>query len=68
MTGSTGTGSGNPIFNLPVGYRPARQLYFAIGSGGAWGDIQITAAGSVYVDIGSTGYAQLDGLTFDTRP
>ena len=58
------TGSSNPIFTLPSGYRPAAQLSFAVASNGAFGEIDIKSNGEVVVITGDNTSVSLDGIRF----
>jgi hypothetical protein len=61
------TGNGNPAFTLPVGYRPADDLFTAIGhSGTALGvGVLVRQNGDVTPNCGAAGCnAGLDGLSF----
>lgn len=59
-----GTGMGNPIFVLPVGYRPAYYEQHASVSAGAIAYTQLGSDGSVTPVGGSTAAFCLDGITF----
>jgi len=60
VTPTTGT-----IFTLPSGYRPAKNLYFAVyGSGGSAAYAQITASGNVTLIGPAQNYAGLSNITF----
>jgi len=53
------------IFNLPTGYRPAKDLYFAVyGSGGSAAFVQITSTGDVNVTGPTQNYVGLTNVTF----
>jgi hypothetical protein len=53
------------IFNLPTGYRPAKDLYFAVyGSGGSAAYVQITSSGDVTVIGPAQNYVGLSNVTF----
>jgi hypothetical protein len=53
------------IFNLPTGYRPAKNLYFAVyGSGGTAAYVEITSGGDVTVIGPSETYVGLSNITF----
>ena len=60
-----------PIFNLPVGYRPAKKCMFAITAGNGSARLDIAANGNITVEAASLGswytFFSLDGLSFDTR-
>lgn len=55
---------GSPIFNLPAGYRPARNETFACMSNNAFGRMEVTSGGDVTLLVGSNLFASLDGMTF----
>lgn len=62
---------GQPIFTLPVGYRPpdpapGAQLIFATVATSAFGEIRIGPDGLVVVQAGTTTFVSLDGIEFDT--
>ena len=61
-SGTVGTGSN--MFVLPVGYRPFRQIGYAVNAGNAFGNFRIIASGGVYLETGSNAYVFLDGITF----
>lgn len=50
-------------FALPAGYRPADQKIFAVWSNGAFGGIEIAAAGTV-TPTGSNVSVSLEGISF----
>lgn len=53
------------IFTLPVGYRPAKDLYLSVyGGGGTVAAVQITSAGDVNVFGPSENYVGLTNVTF----
>ena len=53
------------IFNLPTGYRPAKNLYFAVyGSGGSAAYVEITSGGDVTLIGPSQNYVGLSNVTF----
>jgi hypothetical protein len=57
--------STNTIFTLPTGYRPAKNLYFAVyGSGGSAAYVQIASNGNVTVIGPSENYVGLSNVTF----
>jgi hypothetical protein len=59
------------IFQLPVGYRPAKQTLFVILANGNAARLDISSGGNVSVNtaVSATWYVyfSLDGLSFDTR-
>jgi len=60
VSATTGT-----IFNLPSGYRPAKDLYFAVfGSGGSPAYVQITSSGDVNVIGPAQTYVGLTNVAF----
>jgi hypothetical protein len=61
-----GTGSGNPMFTLPVGFRPPRVMNFAVVSSTGHGRLEVSAAGLVYLVSGGTGIVSLDQVSFET--
>lgn len=52
------------IFTLPAGYRPSERMRFAVGANSAYGEVQISAAGTVSHVTGSTTFFHLDGVSF----
>jgi hypothetical protein len=57
--------STNTIFNLPTGYRPAKDLYFAVyGSGGSAAYVQVASSGDVTVIGPAQNYVGLSNITF----
>lgn len=62
--------NGQPIFTLPVGYRPLSpgdaQLIFSTVAVSAFGEIRIGSDGLVVVQAGANGFVSLDGIEFDT--
>lgn len=61
--GKSGT-IGLPMFTLPVGYRPVKNLYLPTATNGAAGICEIWPDGRVVPQIGSNGSFSLDGITF----
>ena len=60
VTATTGT-----VFNLPSGYRPAKDLYFAVfGSGGSPAYVQVTSGGDVNVLGPAQTYVGLTNISF----
>ena len=55
---------GLSMFTLPVGYRPANALLFAVVSNGAIGRLDVLASGVVTLSAGSNVYASLEGISF----
>ena len=60
----SGTGLVTNVFTLPAGYRPSVVLYFPTASNSAFGMATLLANGSVRLDIGSTTWVSLDGISF----
>jgi len=63
------TGNVNPttgtIFTLPVGYRPAKDVYLSVyGGGGTVAAVQITSGGDVNVFGPAENYVGLTNVTF----
>jgi hypothetical protein len=57
--------STSTIFTLPTGYRPVKNLYFAVyGSGGTAAYVQITSTGNVTVIGPAENYVGLSNVTF----
>jgi len=57
--------STNTIFTLPTGYRPLKNLYFAVyGSGGTAAYVQITSSGDVTVIGPAENYVGLSNVAF----
>jgi len=57
---------GAAIFTLPAGYRPAKQLLFAVLGNNILGRLDVTPTGAVQFSVGSNAYVQLSGITFDS--
>jgi lysophospholipase L1-like esterase len=57
-------GSATPVFTLPIGYRPDRELIFPIASNDAYGQVGIKATGEVRVTFGSNTWTSFSGITF----
>ncbi len=55
---------GQPAFILPVGYRPSRNLRFAVDANSAYGMCLIKTDGSVIPSVGSNVFFFLDGIRF----
>ena len=55
---------GQPIFNLPVGFRPLLEYLFVVNSNNAFGRVDITAGGDVQAVTGSNVFFALDGIVF----
>jgi hypothetical protein len=60
-------GQASPIFVLPAGYWPSRNLIFSVVSNDVAGEVRIASNGSVYVQVGNTNWVSLDGIEFDTE-
>lgn len=60
------SGTETIIATLPVGYRPAAQKYYTVGTSTGYGVIAITTAGQIVHVSGGFGFVQLDGLNFST--
>lgn len=61
--------TGQPIFTLPAGYRPAQQeLHAACTNSNTIGRIDIRANGEVIMESGSNVWISLDGITFRAAP
>ena len=58
------TSSGTTIFTLPVGYRPAHREIFTVNINGGSGRIDVLADGSVVVQVASSVYTSLSGISF----
>lgn len=57
-----------PIFTLPVGYRPTKELLFApSNNSNATTDVRVRADGTVYCAVGVNTWLTLDGIEFDTE-
>ncbi len=56
--------TGVPIFTLPAGYRPLKQLIYMVISNGAVGRLDILPTGAVQLVSGSNAYVTLEGITF----
>ena len=72
LRGLVKTGTvGSPIFNLPAGYRPAKDENFPTISNGALGRLKINGTTATVGDVipvaGSNVYFSLAGISFDTR-
>lgn len=59
-----GGAAGNTIFTLPAGFRPVEITLRGTVANGAFGHVQITPAGLVQHQSGSTVYISLDGISF----
>jgi hypothetical protein len=51
-------------FTLPPGYRPSEQLVVPVGSNGGLGRVDVTTAGAVAPNAGSTVWFSLSGIHF----
>ena len=59
------TGSANPIFTLPTGYRPPADMLFPVENQAAISFVGVTSAGSVYVySTASNARVSLDTVVF----
>lgn len=56
--------SGTVLFNLPSGYRPAKEKIFVTVSNDAFGQIRIQTDGDVVIQTGSTAWISFEGITF----
>lgn len=54
----------SPAFTLPVGYRPAARHLYSVVANDAFGRMSIAADGTVRLAVGSNGFVQLSGITF----
>lgn len=64
-SGTVGYDATGRIFRLPEGYRPNRQLIFAVASNEAFGQVRIFSDGWVYVMPPSNAlWVSLDGISF----
>jgi hypothetical protein len=54
------------MFTLPLGFRPAELLSFAVDSTSAYGNITISTAGVVSVIVGNNFQVSLNGISFMT--
>lgn len=59
----SGTAS-STIFTLPAGYRPSERMRFPVAVNGAYGEVQVSSAGTVTHIAGSTTFFHLDGVSF----
>lgn len=61
--------SGLPIFWLPSGHRPPRELTFVVESNAGAASVSVASSGSVDYFGGGTPatYLSLDGISFDTE-
>lgn len=65
LRGFVGGGTtGQPIFTLPVGYRPVGHQLFATLATGAFGWLDVFADGRLQLASGGTGWVSLFGVTF----
>jgi hypothetical protein len=62
-TAKTGTLT-STMFNLPAGYRPLANEYFAVSSNGAYGECYVDSTGNVVPQVGSNTSFSLAGITF----
>ena len=60
-------GTGVPVFTLPVGFRPAASLVFAVSSNNLFGIVQVAASGVVSVELGNNTSVFFDGISFAVR-
>lgn len=60
-------GLGTPVFTLPVGHRPARNMTFATYNNGAFAGVQVSIGGEVSVLVGTNVATSLDGIRFPIR-
>ena len=64
--------SGNTIFTLPAGFRPAKLEHFGTVAANAFGAVEVDNSGHVMVAAGDvgflTGWISLDGLSFRCGP
>jgi hypothetical protein len=51
-------------FNLPSGFRPTAPIYFPIASNNAFGLVIVNAGGDVTIQVGSSTYADIGGISF----
>ena len=58
--------TGATAFTLPAGYRPPASCIFAVASNGAFGVVDITAAGAVSMTSVNNTYVSLDSISFRT--
>ena len=54
------------MFTLPVGYRPPRNLFFAVDANGAYGRVAVGLDGTVTHGIGAVTNVNLGAIEFDT--
>ena len=52
------------MFQLPVGFRPSADEYFAVDSNSAHGLVYVTASGNVIAQAGSNLWISLSGITY----
>lgn len=65
LRGLVKTGTvGLPIFNLPAGFRPAKENVFATVSNGVFADARVEPDGDVVAAAGSNVWFSLDGISF----
>lgn len=70
LQGSVKSGTvGDPIFVLPVGYRPVKDRNFAVttntGASSVYGNIGVLQDGTVALSVGSNTYVCLDQVKFN---
>jgi len=52
------------MFTLPTGYRPLRQIGFAVNSNNSFGNYRIASNGQAYLESGSNVFVFLDNIHF----
>ncbi len=68
VAGLAKSGTINPIFTLPAGFRPNKEIMFLVMAGGGTARIDITPAGSLFLSAyaysGNNSYLSLNGIEF----
>ena len=64
LQGLIKSGVSYPIFTLPIGYRPSKELYFIANVGNNAYGLTINASGVVYTASVGGSFYSLDGVTF----
>lgn len=55
---------GQAAFHLPDGFKPLQQLFFAVASNGAYGEVRLDTDGAVIPNAGSAASFSLAGVSF----
>lgn len=52
------------IYTLPEGYWPSTERHFAVPANGAFGEVSVSTAGAVALEVGDITLVYLDGVNF----